>query len=175
MYEPPLPVLSHRPHDRSLYSSLYIAWLRVFLQSIPFARRAPGALMFHIQHVNISMWRKSVECAIFAPMCCIRALENSRLAITVLTAPTLLSTDDVIDHCGCENWLLSLLLNIDLSVLLTAPYSENVHIPCMCIGWKLAWFGSAASSSHAALPRADRVPFVQGEFPKASSQYWALP
>ena len=103
MYEPPLPVLSHRPHDRSLYSSLYIAWLRVFLQSIPFARRAPGALMFHIQHVNISMWRKSVECAIFAPMCCIRALENSRLAITVLTAPTLLSTDDVIDHCGCEN------------------------------------------------------------------------
>ena len=118
MYEPPLPVLSHRPHDRSLYSSLYIAWLRVFLQSIPFGRRAPGALMFHIQHVNISMWRKSVECVIFAPMCCIRALENSRLAITVLTAPTLLSTDDVIDHCGCENWLLSLLLKIDLSVLL---------------------------------------------------------
>ena len=110
MYEPPLPVLSHRPHDRSLYSFLYIAWLRVFLQSIPFARRAPGALMFHIQHVNISMWRKSVECAIFAPMCCIRALENSRLAITVLTAPTLLSTDYVIDHCGCENWLRNLTL-----------------------------------------------------------------
>ena len=110
MYEPPLPVLSHRPHDRSLYSSLYIAWLRVFLQSIPFARRAPGALMFHIQHVNISMWRKSVECVIFAPMCCIRALENSRLAITVLTAPTLLSTDYVIDHCGCENWLRNLTL-----------------------------------------------------------------
>ena len=111
MYEPPLPVLSHRPHDRSLYSFLYIAWLRVFLQSIPFARRAPGALMFHIQHVNISMWRKSVECVIFAPMCCIRALENSRLAITVLTAPTLLSTDViVIDHCGCENWLRNLTL-----------------------------------------------------------------
>ena len=57
-----------------------------------------------------SMWRKSVECVIFAPMCCIRALENSRLAITVLTAPTLLSTDYVIDHCGCENWLRNLTL-----------------------------------------------------------------
>jgi len=129
MYEPPPPILflplSHGPHDGSLHSFLYNAWLPVFLQWIPFARRATVALMFHIlayrRHfrVDISMWRKSVKCAIVAPVCCIRTLEDSRLAITILTAPTLLSTDViVIDHCGCENWLLSLLLKIDLSVLL---------------------------------------------------------
>jgi len=111
MYEPPLLILflflflplSHRSHDRSLHSFLYIAWLLVFLQWIPFARRATVGLIFHILayrrylRVDISMWRKSVKCAIFAPICCIHALEILRLATTILTAPTLLSTD-VINH-----------------------------------------------------------------------------
>jgi hypothetical protein len=77
----------------------------VFLQLILFARHAILTLMFHIlargRHlrVDITMWRKSVKCAIAAPMCCIQTLENLHLAITILTTPTLLSTDvtDTVD------------------------------------------------------------------------------
>nr|CAB3503465.1 unnamed protein product [Digitaria exilis] len=54
--------------------------------------------------VGITMWRKSVKCVIVAPLRCIRTLENLRLAITILTTPTLSQQ--------MGNWLLSLLLLI---------------------------------------------------------------
>jgi hypothetical protein len=90
----------------------HISWLHVFLQWIPFARHATVALMFHILayrrylRVDIRMWKKSVKCAIFAPVCCIHPLGNSRLVITILTTPTLVSTDSM-DHCGCETSFLA--------------------------------------------------------------------
>jgi len=115
---------SHTPETSGSFTILIFRYCLpscVFLQWIPFARHATVDLVFHVLAyrryllVDITIWRKSVKCAIVAPMRCIQTLENLRLAITILTAPTLISTD-ITDPSG---WLLSLLLiwyKMDLSV-----------------------------------------------------------
>ncbi|CAD6248284.1 unnamed protein product [Miscanthus lutarioriparius] len=74
----------------SLFGGLHVGLAYL----IPFARHATVALMFHVLacrrclRVDITMWGKSVKCAIVAPMCCIHTQENLRLAIMILTTPT---------------------------------------------------------------------------------------
>ncbi|KAF8666984.1 hypothetical protein HU200_053152 [Digitaria exilis] len=102
-------LLNHTVSWVSLLGSLLV----VVANWIAFAKRATVALMFYILaykrylHVDISMSRKFVKCAIFASVCCIRTLDDSHLAITILTAHTLLSTD-VINHCPCPKIMKSI-------------------------------------------------------------------
>ncbi|TVU48385.1 hypothetical protein EJB05_08019 [Eragrostis curvula] len=94
-----------------------VSWVSLFgglnvvvANSIPFARHAPVAFIYHILalgryfHVYITMPVESVKCAINAPLCCTQMF--SGLAVLIRATPT--------EHCyhralRTANWILTLL------------------------------------------------------------------
>jgi hypothetical protein len=129
--------------DRSFYSFLDIAWLLVFLQSIALARHATVALKFHILayirclRVDISMWRKSVKCAMLSSLRC-AASKPWRIRVWLpQSLPPLPFRALIIWSQWRERKLAPYLaiytLNIDLLVLLCVVWSLSIY----CVNLKL--------------------------------------